>query len=68
VLDQAWAASYTTGFVIDEQPFLELKASDEWDPLVEQIADSDHRRPAEADGLIAILTGDRDRRLTQDST
>jgi AcrR family transcriptional regulator len=55
--------SYTTGFVIDEQAFLELKAAGEWDSLVQQIADSDHRRPAEADDLIAILTGDRDRRF-----
>jgi hypothetical protein len=55
--------SYTTGFVIDEQGFLELKATDEWDPLVQQIADSGHRRPAEADDLIAILAGDRDRRF-----
>jgi len=32
--------SYTTGFVIDEQAFLELKAADEWDSLVQQIANS----------------------------
>ena len=55
--------SYTTGFVIDEQAFLELKATDEWDSLVRQIADSGHRRSAQADDLIAILTGDRDRRF-----
>lgn len=55
--------SYTTGFVIDEQAFLELKATDEWDPLVQQIADSGHHRPAAADDLIAILTADRDRRF-----
>lgn len=55
--------SYTTGFVIDEQAFLELKASNEWDSLVQQITDSDHRRPADADDLITILTGDRDRRF-----
>jgi TetR/AcrR family tetracycline transcriptional repressor len=56
--------SYTTGFVIDEQAFLELKATDEWDPLIKQITDSGHHRPAEADDLIAILTGDRDRRFS----
>jgi TetR/AcrR family tetracycline transcriptional repressor len=56
--------SYTTGFVTDEQAFLELKDTDEWDSLVQQIAESGHRRPAEADDLIAILTGDRDRRFT----
>ncbi|MEZ0051989.1 TetR/AcrR family tetracycline transcriptional repressor [Mycobacterium sp. MAA66] len=55
--------SYTTGFVVDEQAFLELKASNEWDSLVQQVANSDHRRPADADDLIAILTGDRDCRF-----
>jgi TetR/AcrR family transcriptional regulator, tetracycline repressor protein len=55
--------SYTTGFVIDEQAFLELKASGEWDPLVQQIADSGRPRPTDADDLITILTGDRDRRF-----
>lgn len=55
--------SYTTGFVIDEQAFLELNATGEWDSLVQQIADSGHRRPAQTDDLIAILTGDRDRRF-----
>lgn len=55
--------SYTTGFVIDEQAFLELKGTKDWDSLVQQIADSGHYRPADADDLIAILTGDRDRRF-----
>jgi AcrR family transcriptional regulator len=55
--------SYTTGYVIDEQAFLELKSTDEWDSLTQQIADSGHPRPAEADDLIAIVTGDRDRRF-----
>lgn len=55
--------SYTTGFVIDEQAFLELKGTDEWDSLVQQIADSGHHRPADAEDLIAILTDDRDRRF-----
>jgi TetR/AcrR family tetracycline transcriptional repressor len=55
--------SYTTGFVIDEQAFLELEASGEWNALVRQIADRGHRRAAEADDLISILTGDRDRRF-----
>lgn len=48
---------YTTGFVIDEQAYLELKETDEWDSLVQQIADGGHHRPAEADDLIAILRG-----------
>jgi len=55
--------SYTTGFVIDEQAFLELKATGEWDSLVQQIADGGHHRPPDADDLIAILTGDRDQRF-----
>lgn len=55
--------SYTTGFVIDEQSFLELKTTNEWDSLLQQMADSGHRRPAEADDLIAVLTDDRDRRF-----
>lgn len=55
--------SYTTGFVIDEQSFLELQVSGEWDPLVQQIAESPNPRPADADDLIAILTGDRDQRF-----
>ena len=56
--------SYTTGFVIDEQAFLELKATDEWDSLVAQIAVSDTPRISETDDLIAILSGDRDQRFT----
>lgn len=55
--------SYTTGFVIDEQAFLELEASDEWDALLQQIADAGHRRTADTDDLIAVLTGDRDQRF-----
>lgn len=55
--------SYTTGFVIDEQAFLELAASNEWDALVQQIADAGHRRTADTDDLIAVLTGDRDQRF-----
>lgn len=56
--------SYTTGFVIDEQAYLELKETHEWDALVAQIADNGHHRPADADDLIAILTGDRDKDST----
>lgn len=55
--------SYTTGFVVDEQAFLELKGTGEWDSLVAQIADSGYQRPAEADDLIAIVTGNRDHRF-----
>ncbi|OHU47519.1 hypothetical protein BKG82_26005 [Mycobacteroides chelonae] len=56
--------SYTTGFVIDEQAYLELKASDEWDELVGQINEAGgHQRPSDTDDLIAVLTGDRDQRF-----
>lgn len=55
--------SYTTGFVIDEQAYLELRTTGEWDELVGQIADNGHHRPPDADDLIAILTGDRDQRF-----
>lgn len=55
--------SYTTGFVIDEQAYLELKASDDWDGLVEQINEAGRTRPNNEDDLVAILTGDRDQRF-----
>jgi len=55
--------SYTTGFVIDEQAYLELKGTAEWDSLIQQIADTGYQRRAEADDLIAILTGDRNERF-----
>lgn len=55
--------TYTTGFVIDEQAYLELRSTGEWDSLVQQVADSGHDRSDEADDLIAILTGDRDLRF-----
>jgi AcrR family transcriptional regulator len=55
--------SYTIGFVIDEQAFLELRGSGEWDSLVARMADSGHQRSAEADDLVAVVTGDRDRRF-----
>ena len=55
--------SYTTGFVIDEQAFLELEASNEWDALLKQIVEAGHRRTSDTDDLIAILSGDRDQRF-----
>jgi AcrR family transcriptional regulator len=54
--------SYTTGFVIDEQAFLELQAAGEWPDLVQQI-ERHHPRPPEADDLVAMLTDNRDRRF-----
>lgn len=56
--------SYTIGFVIDEQAYLELDTTGEWDSLLGQIAETGHHRLADADDLIAILTGDRDQRFT----
>ncbi|ORX00118.1 TetR/AcrR family transcriptional regulator [Mycolicibacillus trivialis] len=55
--------SYTIGFVIDEQAYLELSANGEWDGLVAQIAEAGQRRPTDNEDLIAILTGDRDQRF-----
>ncbi|MCV7113696.1 TetR/AcrR family transcriptional regulator [Mycolicibacterium setense] len=55
--------SYTIGFVIDEQSFLELEASGEWVDLVGQITERGYHRRADADDLIAIVTGDRDQRF-----
>lgn len=58
--------SYTTGFVIDEVTFLKLRSTNEWDSLLQQIADSGHHQPADADDLIAMLSGDRGRRTGLD--
>jgi hypothetical protein len=46
--------SYTTGFVIDEQAFLELEGTGEWDSLIQQIAASGHRRPAGVESPVAV--------------
>jgi TetR/AcrR family tetracycline transcriptional repressor len=55
--------SYTTGFVILRQAFLELKIGGEWDSLVQEITASGYPRIDEADDAVAILTGDRDQRF-----
>lgn len=52
--------SYTVGFVIDEQAYLELNANNEWDELVAQVTNNGHHRPDNADDLIASLTSNRD--------
>ncbi|WP_214105360.1 TetR/AcrR family transcriptional regulator [Acrocarpospora catenulata] len=53
--------SYTTGFVIEEQAYLALQSSGEWDTLVGTV--SAHSRVGEPADVIAIMTGDRDRRF-----
>lgn len=54
--------NYTVGFVIEEQAYLALVASGEWDQLVaEPVELPDRSRPAS--DAIAILADDRDRRF-----
>ncbi|OHU98591.1 TetR/AcrR family transcriptional regulator [Mycobacterium talmoniae] len=55
--------TYTTGFVILEQAFVELADADEWDALVEAIGVTDYPRISDSDDAIAILTGNRDQRF-----
>ncbi len=56
--------SYITGFVIEEQAYLELRNAGEWEPLVARISTDDQARPEGADDILAIMTGDRDLRFT----
>ncbi|MFI2319361.1 TetR/AcrR family transcriptional regulator [Nocardia beijingensis] len=56
--------SYITGFVIEEQAYLELRNAGEWEPLVARIATGEHAGPEGADAILAVMTGDRDRRFT----
>ncbi|WP_167474042.1 TetR/AcrR family transcriptional regulator [Nocardia arthritidis] len=56
--------SYITGFVIEEQAYLELVGADEWDDLVHGISADGTARADESGDIIAIMTGDRDRRFT----
>ncbi|MBF6196261.1 TetR/AcrR family transcriptional regulator C-terminal domain-containing protein [Nocardia sp. CDC186] len=56
--------SYITGFVIEEQAYLELSNAGEWESLVARISTGDHVRPEGADDVLAIMTGDRDVRFT----
>ena len=56
--------SYTTGFVIEEQAYLELANAGEWDPLVDALASNGQPRVDESGDIIAIMTGDRDQRFT----
>ncbi|MBH0777797.1 TetR/AcrR family transcriptional regulator [Nocardia bovistercoris] len=56
--------SYTTGFVIEEQAYLELAHDGEWEGLLEDLAGNGFARVDESGDIIAIMTGDRDLRFT----
>lgn len=55
--------NYTTGFVIEEQAYLTLVASGEWEGLVQALPRQGGTGPDRSSDAIAILTGDRDRRF-----
>lgn len=56
--------SYITGFVIEEQAYLELESSGEWENLVRSISASSYSRPENSGDIVATMTGDRDQRFT----
>ncbi|MFJ4655732.1 TetR/AcrR family transcriptional regulator [Nocardia sp. NPDC088792] len=56
--------SYITGFVIEEQAYLELESSGEWETLVQSISASTYSRPENSGDIVATMTGDRDLRFT----
>ncbi|MGW3542628.1 TetR/AcrR family transcriptional regulator [Nocardia niigatensis] len=60
---QSVLRSYTTGFVIEEQAYLELERSGEWEPLVSALTACAPRLNPAGDA-ISIMTGERDRRFT----
>ena len=55
--------NYTVGFVIEEQAYLALVASGEWDDLVQTPPRPDVAEPDGPSDAIAILGDDRDRRF-----
>ena len=57
--------SYVTGFVIEEQAYLDLLASGEWDGLVDSILASGVKRDSDASDVIAVMTDDRDERFVK---
>lgn len=62
--DVAYALrNYTVGFVIEEQAYLALSTSGEWDGLVKALALTPDSAPRTGSDAVAILTGDRDRRF-----
>ncbi|MCX4091815.1 TetR/AcrR family transcriptional regulator [Nocardia sp. alder85J] len=56
--------SYTVGFVIEEQSYLELESTGEWQPLVATLLADGPARVDESGDQIALMTGDRDERFT----
>ncbi|PFX04756.1 TetR/AcrR family transcriptional regulator [Nocardia farcinica] len=55
--------SYTTGFVIEEQAYLEISDSGEWDDLITALEATGLPRVDSTGDIIAIMTGDRDERF-----
>ncbi len=55
--------NYTTGFVIEEQAYLALVSTGEWNPLVEALASKADDQVNGTSDAVAILTGNRDRRF-----
>ena len=55
--------NYTTGFVIEEQAYLALVSTGEWNPLVDALASKADDQVNGTSDAVAILTGDRDRRF-----
>jgi len=55
--------NYTTGFVIEEQAYLALVSTGEWNPLVEALASKADDQVNGTSDAVAILTGNRDKRF-----
>lgn len=55
--------NYTVGFVIEEQAYLGLVASGEWNDLIRNPSSRDVDEPAGASDAITILEDNRDRRF-----
>jgi len=54
---------YTTGFVIEEQAYLALVSTGEWNPLVDALASKADDQVNGTSDAVAILTDDRDKRF-----
>lgn len=62
--DVAYALrNYTTGFVIEEQAYLALASTGEWNSLVDALASTDSGQVDGTSDAVTILTDDRDRRF-----
>ena len=55
--------NYTTGFVIEEQAYLALVSTGEWNPLVDALASKADDQVNGTSDAVAILTDDRDMRF-----